>query len=489
MFKYLSAFVISLAILLSVGVCAVPTIDDVENTEGNTEFSIEEQPLKKTSPSESDMLTGTGVEADPYLVTSAADLAYIAERTNAGDDDYSSAFYRQTADIVLPDSFVPIGTKNDPFTGVYDGAHHLIMLTDCTVTTDYDLLGLFGYARCAYFQNTDLHIEVEITYTGESNAHIAALCGYYITSAPAGGTFAISNCSVSGRLQTHTKKTTSHVGGLIGEIEAKNGTLSISDCSSELTISSESSKSTYVGGIVAKAHTEGTGKLTLERLFAKSQIRASCSVTAYAGGIAGYYFQDDDGSWSAWYSAASLAGASYVCNLRDCVSAAALTVENARVTHIGYLCALTNADFKAENCYYTANNETASCGSKPYNGTELVPDTLYTTAFLSDTLHLSLDDDWHLDGETLHVLHPCLNTSLDGQTLNVRVNDCEKAKLVVSFFDGDGRIVSTKLSDTEAFKEKNVPFSCPASSFVRVFLLREQSLSPQIENTTVYLQK
>lgn len=485
MFKNLSALVLSLALLLSAQtVYALPTIDNVENTEESTGVSVAEQPLKKVTPTESDVLSGSGVEADPYLVTGMEDLSYIAERVNAGDTDYSSAFYRQTADIVLSDSFVPIGTSDHPFTGVYDGTHHRITLSDYTVTTAYDKLGVFGHAQCAVFKNIALQVEAEITYTGTSNVCVGALCGYYTTNASAGGTFSVSGCSASGRFQTHAEKATSEVGGLFGEIAAKTGTFSVADCFSSLTIQSDSKKSAYAAGIVGKASTEGTGKLTLERLFAKSHMQVSCSVNAYAGGIVGYYAQDDDSSWSGWYSTALLADASSVCNLRNCASDVTLSAEGARITNIGYLCAWINAYFKSENCYYAASGENTSSGS-PFNGTKLSADELYTETFLSDTLHLSLGDSWRLDGEALYVLHPCLNASLDGQTLNVRVSDCEKAKLFVGFFDEDGRMVSSKLSDTEAFADQTVPFTCPAASDARIFLWNGQTLSPLIEDVTL----
>jgi len=84
-----------------------------------------------------------GSEDNPYLVGSPEDLEEVGAICGLGKH------YLQTDDIVLPApsgidwNHVPIGTVNDPFTGVYDGDDHTItgLIID---TPNSDYVGLFG---------------------------------------------------------------------------------------------------------------------------------------------------------------------------------------------------------------------------------------------------------------------------------------------------------------------------------------------------------
>ena len=83
---------------------------------------------------------GTGAEATPYLISTAA---HFMELSGTTDPDFLSAHYRQTADINLASAaFTPCGTSSAPFTGVYEGDGHSI--SNLSVTADGDNVGLFG---------------------------------------------------------------------------------------------------------------------------------------------------------------------------------------------------------------------------------------------------------------------------------------------------------------------------------------------------------
>ncbi|MDR2889717.1 MAG: hypothetical protein LBV33_07760, partial [Lachnospiraceae bacterium] len=47
--------------------------------------------------------SGSGTEADPYVIVSASQLAYLAEVVNAGDENYFDKHYILGADIDLSD--------------------------------------------------------------------------------------------------------------------------------------------------------------------------------------------------------------------------------------------------------------------------------------------------------------------------------------------------------------------------------------------------
>ena len=71
-------------------------------------------------------LQGSGSEADPYLIGSAADLKAFRDIVN-GDDVYSNfACARLTADIDLGnEEWTPI-SKNRGYAGTFDGNYHTI---------------------------------------------------------------------------------------------------------------------------------------------------------------------------------------------------------------------------------------------------------------------------------------------------------------------------------------------------------------------------
>lgn len=111
----------------------------------------------RTAPS------GSGTESDPYLISTAAELAYVAQQVGANNASYRSTtkaiYYKQTADIYLNDvsdhenwttstvglnQWVPIGSDSNFFTGVYDGQNHAVYgmyLTSGSQTAN----GLFGF--------------------------------------------------------------------------------------------------------------------------------------------------------------------------------------------------------------------------------------------------------------------------------------------------------------------------------------------------------
>lgn len=96
-------------------------------------------------------LSGGGTESNPYKIGTANELAFLAEKINAGEAKYVGKHYVLVSDINLAGKeWVPIGTKDKPFMGVFDGKNHKIV----GLTVKYMLLeggkadkmykGLFG---------------------------------------------------------------------------------------------------------------------------------------------------------------------------------------------------------------------------------------------------------------------------------------------------------------------------------------------------------
>ncbi|NLX78925.1 MAG: hypothetical protein GXY95_03475 [Clostridiales bacterium] len=111
---------------------------------------------------------GSGLQEDPYLISTAEDLAQLSVNTNEIPDYTVDKYFKQTADIILnsPDVFArdekgyitgiaegktanawtPIGNHfyfTNSFCGNYDGAGHAVR--GIYIETEVDYQGLFGY--------------------------------------------------------------------------------------------------------------------------------------------------------------------------------------------------------------------------------------------------------------------------------------------------------------------------------------------------------
>lgn len=166
-------------------------------------------------------ITGSGTEGSPYIITSADQLAYVAQQVNAngkingGTIDAAAAYYKLGNNISLSaySNWTPIGW-GAAFKGKFDGAGHSIsnLKINATSTVDGQYYGLFGNNQSGTIINVSL-IDFNITVTNNAGElRVGGLVGYN------DGT--ILNCSVTGAL-AGAINTNSYIytywGGLVGE--------------------------------------------------------------------------------------------------------------------------------------------------------------------------------------------------------------------------------------------------------------------------------
>jgi hypothetical protein len=201
---------------------------------------------------------GSGTEADPYLVATAAHLNSVRNK--------HEAWFLQTADIDLGAApwnegtgWKPIkGIMND-FRGHYNGNHFAIQNLTIDETGDY--FGLFRYLFNAAISNVILE---DIQISGRD--YSAGLTGKAENTV-------IENCTVSGNLSGRY-----YVGGLAGEII---NLTTITECETGVDILG----SEYVGGLLGQA-TNGT--------VAECSVNGAVETTSnYAGGLAAYIISTD----------------------------------------------------------------------------------------------------------------------------------------------------------------------------------------------------
>ena len=114
---------------------------------------------------------GTGTSADPYLISTAADLAHLAANVNAGTN-YSGTYFKMTADIVLNDVsnlanwgtsapaniWTPIGTFANRFKGTFDGNNKTVsgIYTNKNTDPDGKYQSLFGCTETGSISNLNV---------------------------------------------------------------------------------------------------------------------------------------------------------------------------------------------------------------------------------------------------------------------------------------------------------------------------------------------
>lgn len=222
---------------------------------------------------------GEGTVANPYVISNEADLHLLTESVFAGNT-YNSECFQLSNDISLSKAWSPIGTKETPFCGKFDGNGYTIS----GMTVDGDYSGFFAYIGSgATITNVNLS---DVSVTG-----IDYLAGLVVCANAGNGSISILNCSVDGNItdigptdnyEKDSYVVSDYIGGIVAYASAENGSISISGCCSHGTYTCDD----YAGGIVG--YGQGTGQ---------SLAIINCTNNAYInaddnsnmnGGIAGY---------------------------------------------------------------------------------------------------------------------------------------------------------------------------------------------------------
>lgn len=187
---------------------------------------------------------GSGTFADPYLITSGSELAYLAQQVNAGTT-YEGQYFKLVVDIDLNkdnNTWTPIGLQGIPFAGYFDGQGHTIRnarIEETRIPKDskeYYADGLFGavgggtsrgWIRNIQLSDFDLEFNSSGTMGSKNNynAH-----GYYIGTLVGilYNNFEIDNCiakesqivkSNSLNMDGNAGGNRAYVGGLVGAIK------------------------------------------------------------------------------------------------------------------------------------------------------------------------------------------------------------------------------------------------------------------------------
>lgn len=185
--------------------------------------------------------TGLGTEQSPYMISTAEELAKLAELVNAGKKKYNTAHYLLENDIDLSGysasndlfnggkGWIPIGTYSEPFRGVFDGGNHTVLgLYINDEEGDYEDTGLFGDVFVGTVKNLCV-IDVEIN----GSSYVGGVVGYIQNDA------VVENCYVSGKISGSEL-----IGGVVG-----SGYGSVINCYSECDVSGNEGVGGLTGAI------------------------------------------------------------------------------------------------------------------------------------------------------------------------------------------------------------------------------------------------
>ena len=154
---------------------------------------------------------GSGTSADPYIISSNADLDQLAARVNS-DENFNNTYFLQTADIAYTatkawdavltneNNFTPIGGYGHSFRGTYDGGGHTISglrISKLEINDDAQSVGLFGFVSGGMVSNVVLR---DANIEGDQN--IGGIVGY------------LSGGSVTGCTLYHVRTATARVNQL-----------------------------------------------------------------------------------------------------------------------------------------------------------------------------------------------------------------------------------------------------------------------------------
>ena len=241
---------------------------------------------------------GSGTVNEPYLIETAENLAYLAQKVNEGYqaqglEVFKGVYFMMTDDIDLNNiNWTPIGNVNMNmqgyyFAGIFDGWYHTI--DHLRIQTSADVCGLFaglggakesslddgGIVRHLYITNGN------ITSTGTGVGGIVGVVA---------GDGRIDQCSFSGTISVSNSGSYCGAGGIVAAA-AENSV--IIQCSFHGSITAQNSTFTGAagaGGIVGLAMNQAW----LEGCYNTGNITGSALLLSVAAGIVGATLQDNN---------------------------------------------------------------------------------------------------------------------------------------------------------------------------------------------------
>lgn len=213
--------------------------------------------------------SGNGSENDPYIISTAEELSFLAKSVNEGED-YCGKYFSLNIDLDLNNlEWTPIGNGIHAFMGNFDGKGHTIKNLKISESIHYTYeyptgrkapycdSGLFATVQDASIQNMIIDgatIKIADTKSGDTH-RVGVLCGTVRTYQ---GTSIISNidiknAAITADFSTNQRPQSLSIGGAIGHIYAYNNTtttISLIETDSVLSLAASLSSRNYLGAVL-----------------------------------------------------------------------------------------------------------------------------------------------------------------------------------------------------------------------------------------------
>ena len=294
-----------------------------------------------------DVWDGTGTPDDPYLISTSAQFAYLAQQVNKGTT-YEDKYFRQTANFDLADKkWTPIGAGySTPFKGNFDGNNHEIF--GLKVETSDWYVGLFGRIYSGSIKN----IKICSGSVKTSGSFAGGIVGDLDNST-------MENCTASVNVSG-----SGNVGGLAGNISGST----VSNCH---FLSGEIDGGESVGGIVG--HVQNSDKSTVKDCSANASVKGKLNV----GGLCGWFGNGDHEFSKCTMKGSVTVTGSYcgglVGNLYDskgkfenCQFEGSIKKDGDNVSNTGIAIGADKSSVTFENCVCTIDSKTYGA----FNGCE-----------------------------------------------------------------------------------------------------------------------
>ena len=220
---------------------------------------------------------GNGSSLNPWQIASVADLTQLSTKVNSGDETFSSAYYKQVADIDFGGKGLQaIGNSNESgathfFSGSYNAGGFKVKNVSIDNSEAKKAVGFFGYLA------GNAHIDGLYLESPKVQAHETYNVGSIVGNIEGSSTVVVENCKVTGATVSVSKTSSVsgwHVGGIAGQ--QMSGT--IRNCEFSGTVRSITNNK--AGGIVG--HMSGGSIIGCSVTGSQTLIEVA---NDYAGGI------------------------------------------------------------------------------------------------------------------------------------------------------------------------------------------------------------
>ena len=215
-------------------------------------------------------LTGSGTQADPFLINDLDELKWFRDSVNGGNS-YNGKVVALAEDIDLGnEEWTPIGNSSNKFQGIFDGQDHTI--SNLSITGNNSNVGLFGFTTNGEIKNLTVH-----------NAKVS---GYLNVAVVAGTPYTskYTNIKVTGDVIVEGFSYVGGVGGKNAYANWNNITVDVNEGSyvKANSVNAEGvAYRTYVGGVIGFM---GEGTHSVENVTSNIDVIGS---TCDVGGIVG----------------------------------------------------------------------------------------------------------------------------------------------------------------------------------------------------------